>query len=1120
MTPFRAHLLLLLVGLQVCGQAAAVPAAPVQRLPRPDEGHDPAPPFVRPDDPLLVSLLDGSLAALDSETGEQLWRFDSGSPLVSASGTASKQQAGRRPHTIFPGADGALYSYHSDGALERGVERLPLSVPELVDGSPSMSRDGALVLGSRTSSVYILDSSTGKLVRALLEFGGTLAEVDSYIGGPPGEGEVRKVVDPQNALIMGRHDYVIRSVDAETGEERWNVTYARMQRLTPPRRDQGQEWPDLAGPLDQLGPTEAGLLGMAAGPDNTLVRYDPLSGEARWTVSFNTPAVAAYTSLGIGLLLHGQQGMPALPNDVLAAGHPPRDQASLGAVMVGSLRGSLYALPASHWTPPPALVPADWEKGSDLVGQAGAAGGEGQLVALSLDHARDDDSLWTCPLGMHSINETPPQRQFFLPSAAQPNAQRANELREPKDHLRRSAPHVSGRSWLHVAGAGVAGAAIAWLINYIYWSGKPKATATMTHPAEGVTQMTVDYSGTQQDMQRQREETDVTFPAPDDSKIRDATGSGLENIPEQGVFEPDPTKPNGRRKKARNPRFSNRMNGVLQQSDAQNMAQPSANGSVAQSLNVQNALSEDMIGRASLASNGHDRVSNSSGSSGSGTSSTIRAREERDGVIYVGRMQVFKSEELGRGSNGTIVYGGSLEGRRVAVKRMQVEFVDQARKEIGVLVLSDEHPNVIRCFAMEEDSEFVYLALERCRDSLADRLSPAGQPHAFVAPDGLPTQFAMQIAEDVGRGLLALHERGIVHRDLKPHNVLLTEGRRAKLSDMGLCKQLVPEQSSFDSAGAGGSSGWQAPETMVSRSGGDMRLGKGVDVFSFGLILFYCLTGGRHAFGEFYEREWNILQGRPNLRPIQHMAEAHNLIAALLAKDPKKRPSMRAVMAHPMWWPPATRLAFLIHTSDRVENEDREEDQTLLRVLERCAPDAVGQDWAARLEGELLANLGRYRKYNRSSLRDLLRVVRNKHNHFREMPEALQHKLAPVPEGFLGYFTSRFPQLLLTTYAFALHHCAHEPPLNRYFAEGAHDFAFVADPAGPAAKPRPEPLSAGLPVISERAGSAPATASANEESAQPPLQDNERAKSAPVPNVAIPAVPEQTHEPKSMYSSG
>lgn len=61
----------------------------------------------------------------------------------------------------------------------------------------------------------------------------------------------------------------------------------------------------------------------------------------------------------------------------------------------------------------------------------------------------------------------------------------------------------------------------------------------------------------------------------------------------------------------------------------------------------------------------------------------------------------------------------------------------------------------------------------------------------------------LQVAEDIGQGLLALHERGIVHRDLKPHNVLLTAGQRGKVSDMGHCKRLLDHQASFESLGAG-----------------------------------------------------------------------------------------------------------------------------------------------------------------------------------------------------------------------------------------------------------------------------------------------------------------------------
>lgn len=60
--------------------------------------------------PLVVSLLDGKIAALDQETGGQLWEYDTGQPLVSNKGTASRGNDSKA--TVFPGADGSLYAYH------------------------------------------------------------------------------------------------------------------------------------------------------------------------------------------------------------------------------------------------------------------------------------------------------------------------------------------------------------------------------------------------------------------------------------------------------------------------------------------------------------------------------------------------------------------------------------------------------------------------------------------------------------------------------------------------------------------------------------------------------------------------------------------------------------------------------------------------------------------------------------------------------------------------------------------------------------------------------------------------------------------------------------------------
>ena len=48
-------------------------------------------------------------------------------------------------------------------------------------------------------------------------------------------------------------------------------------------------------------------------------------------------------------------------------------------------------------------------------------------------------------------------------------------------------------------------------------------------------------------------------------------------------------------------------------------------------------------------------------------------------------------------------------------------------------------------------------------------------------------------------------------------------------------------------------------------------------------------------------------QGRAKLQELSHLKEAEQLLRSMLTFKPKGRPSMRAVMSHPFWWPPAQR---------------------------------------------------------------------------------------------------------------------------------------------------------------------------------------------------------------------
>ena len=53
----------------------------------------------------------------------------------------------------------------------------------------------------------------------------------------------------------------------------------------------------------------------------------------------------------------------------------------------------------------------------------------------------------------------------------------------------------------------------------------------------------------------------------------------------------------------------------------------------------------------------------------SAMTSALRQPEWRDGTLYVGRLVVGPGI-VGYGSSGTLVFEGSLDGRRVAVKRI------------------------------------------------------------------------------------------------------------------------------------------------------------------------------------------------------------------------------------------------------------------------------------------------------------------------------------------------------------------------------------------------------------------------------------------------------------------
>jgi len=84
--------------------------------------------------------------------------------------------------------------------------------------------------------------------------------------------------------------------------------------------------------------------------------------------------------------------------------------------------------------------------------------------------------------------------------------------------------------------------------------------------------------------------------------------------------------------------------------------------------------------------------------------------------------------------------------------------------------------------------------------------------------------------------------------------------------------------------------------------------------------------------------------------------------------------------------------------------------------LEENALEVLGPDWFKKLDKVFVDNLGKYHKYNGTKMLDLLRALRNKKHHYQDLPPNVKAALGDLPEGFLQYFTTRFPKLILHTY--------------------------------------------------------------------------------------------------------
>lgn len=194
-------------------------------------------------------------------------------------------------------------------------------------------------------------------------------------------------------------------------------------------------------------------------------------------------------------------------------------------------------------------------------------------------------------------------------------------------------------------------------------------------------------------------------------------------------------------------------------------------------------------------------------------------------------------DKIAEGGMGTVYRGRDMiTGQTVAIKVVPKHllsnqiFLKRFEQEYTAARALD-HPNIVRALDFGHEGETPFLVMEFVEgESLGAKLEREG---------ALEEHEAIRIIAQACQGLYKAHKLGLIHRDVKPDNILITQDGVAKVTDLGLVKELEADQNLTRTGRGLGTPHFMAPEQFRNAKKADVRC----DIYSLAATLYMMVTG-------------------------------------------------------------------------------------------------------------------------------------------------------------------------------------------------------------------------------------------------------------------------------------